>query len=76
MEERIKLVQKFFDLEQDGILGKETRKSLEIFQFVNNIEVSGELDDETYYLIYDYLNIRQCFRHYLLIFDKLYVYKK
>ena len=58
MEERIKLVQKFFDLEQDGILGKETRKSLEIFQFVNNIEVSGELDDETYYLIYDYLNIR------------------
>jgi hypothetical protein len=58
MEERIKLVQKLFDLEQDGILGKETRKSLEIFQFVNNIEVSGELDDETYYLIYDYLNIR------------------
>jgi peptidoglycan hydrolase-like protein with peptidoglycan-binding domain len=58
MEERIKLVQKFFDLEEDGILGKELKIAIEVFQYINDLKVTGKLDDETYNKIYDNYDFR------------------
>ena len=46
--DRVKIIQKYLGLEEDGAFGKLTKKAVEKFQKDNNLKIDGKVGEQTY----------------------------